>query len=66
MTVTPPATNGTIATGAHATPLVLTERERQLLLDLRSIDFWRAGKSRLITCFWNGVRAAVFDGQQIR
>lgn len=50
---------------APAKEFVLTERERQLINDLRRIDFWRAGKNRIVTAMWNGVRAVVFDGQQI-
>lgn len=65
MTTAPSATPGAQPAAPASKELVLTERERQLITDLRRIDFWRAGRNRIVTAMWNGVRAVVFDGQQI-
>lgn len=46
--------------------LALTARERELVLLLRSIDFWRASRERSAIVDWSGVRLRVFDAQQIR
>ena len=46
--------------------LVLTERERELILQLRRVDFFRAGRERYVTVDWSGARLRVFDAVQIR
>ena len=42
-----------------------TQQERELLVKLRLIDFWRFQKSRQTVLNWNGVRLMVFDTTQI-
>lgn len=44
----------------------ITDSERRLLLDLRAVDFFRAGKERRAVVHWNGVRVLTFDTEQIR
>lgn len=42
-----------------------TQQERELLVKLRLLNFWRVGKVRKALAEWNGVRLNVFDTTQI-
>lgn len=50
---------------AQPAALQLSERERQLINDLRKIDFWRAGREHGAQIHWSGNRLRVFDQTQI-
>lgn len=59
------AGTSTPGTSSQPAPLQLTERERQLINDLRKIDFWRAGREHGAQIHWSGNRLRVFDQTQI-
>ena len=64
--------NGNLSDGIHrqAPPdnpkqFETTQQERELLVKLRLIDYWRTQKMRTIVAEWNGIRLRVFDTTQI-
>lgn len=42
-----------------------TQQERELLVKLRLLDFWRFNRGRKAIVEWNGARLIVFDAQQV-
>lgn len=42
----------------------LSKQERELIVKLRLLDFWRVGRVRKALAEWNGARLNVFDANQ--
>lgn len=47
-------------------PLVLSERERELIEYLRQLDFMRYNKQRTAVVMWNGARLIIMECLQVR